>query len=384
MSTWWIGQSQLDKDQRDVIALPLDESVLITGPPGSGKTNLLLLRANYLYLAQKRNIAVVTFTRALRQFIASGANKYDFPASKITTCQEWQRDLIRQYDSTPVTGSNFQELRKAYLARTKKIVDKYKLENIFHAILLDEAQDYLPDEIKIFDKLSENLFCVADGRQKIYEGEDPLGLIGSIVDKKVNLRFHYRSGTKICKVADEIANKWPGYDNLAKNSNYDEKDSPAKVDFVRCDSSEAQIELALEALSAQITAFGDELIGIISPKRDGVERIWNAIQSSPYASKAFLVSDKGEDAFPEDRNIYVGTCHSAKGLEFRALHILDAEVLRKFGNNRRMTFTAVTRAKTSLKIYAAGEIHGYLDSAIKTLEDPAPLPSIDSIFGKKP
>jgi superfamily I DNA and RNA helicase len=46
--TWWLGEDQLDDDQKKIIALKLKGSHVITGPPGSGKTNLLLLRAKYI------------------------------------------------------------------------------------------------------------------------------------------------------------------------------------------------------------------------------------------------------------------------------------------------------------------------------------------------
>lgn len=71
--TWWVGQDELDDDQQRVIALSESGSYFVTGPPGSGKTNLLLLRANCLYLSGLRNINVVTFTRSLKEFIASDA-----------------------------------------------------------------------------------------------------------------------------------------------------------------------------------------------------------------------------------------------------------------------------------------------------------------------
>jgi superfamily I DNA and RNA helicase len=97
---WWIGESDLDDDQKDVISLSAEGNHLVLGPPGSGKTNILLLRANYLTLSGKPNIAIVVFTRTLRKFIASGGKEYAFPAEKIMTCNKWQRDVLHQYGVT--------------------------------------------------------------------------------------------------------------------------------------------------------------------------------------------------------------------------------------------------------------------------------------------
>ena len=87
--TWWVADGQLDEDQRRVVSLPLDESQLIVGPPGSGKTNLLVLRAKYLTLAKRPNFLIVVFTRALREFIAAGADAYNVPSEKIVTSHKF-------------------------------------------------------------------------------------------------------------------------------------------------------------------------------------------------------------------------------------------------------------------------------------------------------
>ena len=55
--TWWRSPDQLDPDQQEIVSLPLEGSHLVVGPPGSGKTNLLLLRASYLARAGFPNIA---------------------------------------------------------------------------------------------------------------------------------------------------------------------------------------------------------------------------------------------------------------------------------------------------------------------------------------
>jgi AAA domain len=212
--TWWVGPSELDDNQRNIISLPLDNSVLVTGPPGSGKTNLLLLRANNHYLAGQRNIVLVTFTRSLREFIARGAAQYDFPTSKIMTSRQWQFDCLRQYGRSVTSSGDFETDREAFLSAITNLTDQRKLANCFDAILLDEAQDYTPDEIRLFARLTERPFCVADERQKIYDGEESIDVIKSYVGETLALNLHYRNGLYIGRVADEIAKRWYSYQPL--------------------------------------------------------------------------------------------------------------------------------------------------------------------------
>ena len=43
--SWWKSKDELDNDQKAFIRLAPQGKHLLVGPPGSGKTNLLLLRA---------------------------------------------------------------------------------------------------------------------------------------------------------------------------------------------------------------------------------------------------------------------------------------------------------------------------------------------------
>ncbi|QDT43487.1 Helicase IV [Gimesia alba] len=381
--TWWVGQEELDDDQQKVIALPESGNYLVTGPPGSGKTNLLLLRANYLYLAGLRNIQIVTFTRSLREFIASGADQYDFPASKIVTCREWQIDFLHQYGKHIDPSGEFEEVRDAYVEEMANVANENHLENIYHGLLLDEAQDYTPKEIELFDRLSERLFCVADERQKIYAGDDSLNTISDRVNETIKLQFHYRNGVNICRVADEIAKRWNGYRPLTESSNYSESLNPSTVDCTRCSSLETQAHTIVSRLKHQITAFPDECIGILCPKREHMSTVWDVVSNSEHADDAFLLHGSAGDTFPADKKVIVSTFHAAKGLEFRALHLAGCEHLRRFGNNRRMAFTAVTRAKTVLSVYHTDDLHGYFEAALAAVEPATSPPSIDAVFGGK-
>ena len=73
MSLWWVQKDQLDADQMALIEqLPLRDSVLILGPPGCGKTNVLLRRAQFVRGQNMPNVLVLTFTRSLTEFVRTG------------------------------------------------------------------------------------------------------------------------------------------------------------------------------------------------------------------------------------------------------------------------------------------------------------------------
>src|ERR1700719_2071258 len=129
--TWWIGEADLDDDQKDVISLASEGNHLVLGPPGSGKTNILLLRANYLTLSGKPNIAIVVFTRTLRKFIASGGAGYAFPQDKIMTCNKWQRDVLHKYGVDINPPNDFAEQRKYLGQRLGELVAMRNLSNIY-------------------------------------------------------------------------------------------------------------------------------------------------------------------------------------------------------------------------------------------------------------
>lgn len=380
--TWWVSPEQLIGEQSSVINLPPDGSFLVLGPPGSGKTNLLLLRANFLYLAGYANIVMLVFTRTLQEFLVAGANQYDFPSSRILTSVRWMGDLLRSYGRDAPEAGDFTELRKQLLEATYALVKEKKLGKIYEAILLDEGQDYWPDELKLFRTLSERLFVVADSRQKIYSGEESVATAKAIVDETRILQHHFRNGIRICRLADGIGNDSDGYQAMEPTSNYDEAARPSSIEQHKCSSFGNQIEFILGKLDLQRQAYPDEMIGICCPLNVQVQTVWDAIQLTPFSQYAVLQKGDEHSAFTSESRICVATIHAAKGLEFRALHLAGFEDIRKFAHQRNMAFTAVTRAKTSLSLYHCNALPGFLEGALTKLQPLPKLPSVAAAFGK--
>jgi len=267
------------------------------------------------------------------------------------------------------------------LLEVKNTIEKNEISNLYDAIFLDEAQDYLPEEIEVFRLLTQRLIVAADSKQKIYVGNDCLEQLASCVDQTLKLEHHYRNGQKICRVADGLGESWPDYKKMLDGCNYDEESKPSSVEVVRCNGIEEEADEILKRLDIQLKAYPEELIGIVTPRKAELETLWNKIQASKFGQMAVLHVSYKHIGFEDDTRICVTTMHGAKGLEFRALHMAGCQYLKKFPNQRQLSFTAVTRCKTSLALYHSGDLPGYLESALEKLEPVHELPELSDVFG---
>lgn len=378
--TWWVSESSLDAQQQSVISLDIDGDFLITGPPGSGKTNLLLLRAKYLTLAGRPNIKIVLFTRALREFIASGATQYSFSSSDVVTSHTFWHNLLQEYGIPRPGEARFDIYRRRLIDRAMQLVNANGISGIYQTILLDEAHDFLPEEIELFSRLGQQLFAVADHRQKIYSGETPFPVLEEVTDETIVLRHHYRNGYEICRIADCVGRDRTTFEAISPSSNYDEESRPSTVSGHRCVSLDEEIDRVFGKLDDQLDAYPEELIGIISPSRAAIQRVWDRICRSKYSAIASYQGDGEHLLFDGEVRLCVATLHSAKGLEFRALHVVSSEAFRGRPLPRGLAFTAATRAKTSLDLYYSGPLIGFLDEAMTMFDPPTELPAVRDMF----
>jgi superfamily I DNA/RNA helicase len=380
-TTWWVKPEELDDEQKEVIALPADGSYLVVGPPGSGKTNLVLLRANYLELSRRPNMAIVVFTHLLESFLRAGAASYKFDPEKITTSARLLRGLAADNHLTVPRLDKFEEQRKAYVEALLPLVEKGSLKRSYDTLLLDEAQDYLSEEIRILRHVSKNLFATADSRQKIYEGADSRAILEESVKKVLTLRFHYRNGRRICIVADRLGEGIPDYEAMYPTSQYNEEKYPSKVEMVHVSTPEEELAELVKRISPQLDAYPEGFIGILCPKRESVGELENRLAETPLADQVASNVDAAS-ALDTSRRIQLSTVHSAKGLEFRAVHIPAAENLTKFRKQKYLTYVGVTRAKTSLTVYHRRSVAGYFEDALlEGMGVPRKKPMLSKLFG---
>ena len=306
--------------------MPEDGSYLVLGPPGSGKTNLLLLRANYLTINFQPNLAIVVFTGPLREFIRSGADRYDFDVNNVVTSASlFDRLLLEAGERIPRTG-NFRTDRVARLEAMNRVVLAGRQDPIFDVLLVDEAQDFLQEELTVFRNLARDLFLVADSRQMIYETNSQIGNLEGVVDRTLRLRFHYRNGPEICEVADGIGRTFSsGYEPIVPTCNYDSSQFRASVNVFQ-GTQEVQIEELASRLELQRRTYPEGYLGIICPLSDDARAVARQLGEGPLAG--LLCHQDREEGYQQiqaEKPIWISTVHGAKGLEFRAVHFVAAE-----------------------------------------------------------
>lgn len=374
--TWWVDPSALDDRQREILVERPETEMLIVGPPGSGKTNILMLRANYVRSVAPR-VLFVTFTRTLTEFLRSGPNvgrADQIQPGEITTFMGWAKKLIRDNGGNPPEESGkFAVDRAATAALLSEIVEGERLGALYDVIFIDEVQDFLEVELRLMRRLGIRLNAAGDSRQRIWDHREGLPTIGAMVAKTVTLEKHYRVGERICEFADQILPPKAGEDALMNGCNYPEEVRPSSVTPVRCADLDEVYDTALAGIKEQIRYITNEPIGVLCWTAAVRDAFWDALVEDGDLLESAVVQKSGDyHAFGPDSQVRVMTVASAKGSEFRAVHLLDAD--RYTTSRRELAFTAVTRAKTEVTLYHVQPLPGHMNPP----QDE--LPSLSSIF----
>lgn len=369
-AAFWVSGDDLDTDQAKAVeGISENTSFVLRGPAGSGKTNILLLRAKWLTHRKLSDFKIVVFTSSLRKFVENGCEHYGVNPTSVVTQMTFFRGILDEYSVSYELTKNFETDRSMLAGKVMSIIESRGItQDYCGTLLIDEAQDYTDTELLVFRKLTKNLVLAADSRQSIYRTTHTPGLPEQLVDGNVvTLRYHYRSGLRLCKVADAILSDSAAYPKVQGECRYAETSRPSSVTPVQCASFDEQLRTILANVAPQIDLYPGERIGVLFPKKEQATGFADFMASNPVPG--------AEDA------LWVDTLHGAKGWEFRAVHIGGTESLYRMGaTQKRLIYTGLLRGKTSAHIYYSGHLPGYLDAALATLEPPRPVPRLKDLF----
>lgn len=366
-TSWWVSKDELDETQLAFINLSGQGRYQLEGPAGSGKTNLLLLRAQFVAGQGDKNVLVVTFTRSLSRFLRSGlVDSGLMEPDQVRTFHSWAREHVKRYLNEDIVAANHdfdEEVRAKTVELLRKANAKVPTKKLINSVFIDEAQDLTADEISCLTEISENVCVCGDLKQGIYH-RDGLKAAEALQLEKFTLTNHYRIGHRIARVADRLLPPSNAADSLEATSNYNEKKlGKSTADLHRLASRTAQFEKMMEILNIQVSAYSGDRIGILCGRRDTAKEVYDLLLSTELGplTCSHLVDDTD---FSSDAQIHVMTMHSSKGVEFRAAHLFGIEELRVgHMNNPTLAYTAVTRAKTALNAYCTNATSAELEHA---------------------
>ena len=373
--TWWVDQGQLDGAQLTVLAEPPETEMLVVGPPGSGKTNILMLRANYVRHVSPRTL-FLTFTRTLCEFLRSSPNigrTDQIQKDEIQTCMNWSKKLIRELGSDPIEEDDFSKLRQGISQQLNELLISEKVGKLIDVVFVDEVQDLTAIELDNIRRVSKRINAAGDSRQRIFDNRDGMPTISGYVQKIVPLDKHYRVGENICRFADQIYPPHEGEVSMLEGCNYPEEARPSIVETFSVHDKNEMYSACIDKIIEQVRYISDEPIGVLFTKNVLLDEFWEFLQlDGRLVGKSMRQRQHQYRPFNADNLVRAMTVYSAKGSEFRAVHMLMAEDYRSA--QKELAFTAATRAKTELALYCCTPLPGWLSPARTE------LPSIASLF----
>ena len=213
MTTWLLHRSELTPDQLRVVEMPPDENRLILGPPGSGKTQILVHRAAHLastYRVQPARYRAFVFTNVIREYIRSGFEFLGLPDETVSTLDFWTTAIYEKYFSRRLPRTergksiDFPRIRRDVLS---VIRSRKELQNTLDFVLVDEGQDLGPETYEILSLAARHVTVFVDPHQKIFEdGADEFFIREKLgmAARQVSLLAAYRNAPYVAHLASHF------------------------------------------------------------------------------------------------------------------------------------------------------------------------------------
>lgn len=355
----------LQDEQRVFVDYPPKEVFWITGPPGSGKSLVLMARAIRMSrLFPEYAISFITFNQSLKRYFADELSQY--PNILVETFGDFSRRRDDKFHFYYKRGGqkqsvSFNQTETEYLrAKQKGIVRDVD------AIFIDEVQDFFPAWLRYCVECQTldggGVTIAGDVTQAIYRENDIPSVVELYDFEKVELPVSYRSTQEILTVVQWLT----GIEHKLELSPHG-----LKPDLVYVDS-DSRINAVNDALIRDLVdllkhhGVRERDIGILVTRNYQRYRLREELETRLKAAFKFDIKvaaiEKGAADMLnlEEDSIKLTTVHNAKGLEFSVVFLLglddlsddeeDEPMLKK---GERLVLVGPTRARDRLFIYYA-------------------------------
>lgn len=340
--SFYVKDSELDDYQVKVINKKTDNSYIVKGCAGSGKSILALWKAKQIQEQNKGSYLYVVYTKALKQYMSDGISQVGLRESNVANfdaCFTWVRD-----GEGELTRGSWKKGSYDY-------------------VIVDEAQDFSKEDIELLkSKAKKALLVYGDTAQQLYK---------FLKDKKTvsmediqyftkfpveQLVFNHRLPKKIARVAQYLNSE---SDELEERCTEEGTDKPK---ILKYNSKREQFQ----AIATLIKNKGMEDVGILFRNNKDVDEAYNFFKEQGIEVEAKSYRHKDELDFTSD-NPKLMTYHSSKGLQFENVFI--PECTAEGDDDRNPLYVAVTRTYRALYIMHSGNLSSFFDDVPLALYD---------------
>ncbi|PIE43293.1 MAG: hypothetical protein CSA50_05260 [Gammaproteobacteria bacterium] len=326
------GIHELNKDQDEALALPMEGQHLIIGGPGTGKSVVALLRARRL--SEKSKV----YKTLVYNHLLDQSNRYLFGSNERLysyTWDKWIRSIIKEHlKCVPTMDENAGGYRPIDWDAVKNRVQS--LDNIEiksdQFLVIDEGQDMPPAFYQTLVSLGfENFYVAADQNQQIHPDkcssrQDIENILAIEPGDTLELKANYRNTRPIALLAQHF---YPADPASPRPSLPELLPSAAMPELLTYD------EETLSPLANTILQLQDrsprKLLGIITPNNQVREKFIDALnQANPRLDNekpSIQTFVSGQQDLPDfsQGGVMIINAQSCKGLEFDTVILADID-----------------------------------------------------------
>jgi DNA helicase IV len=340
------SESALSREQKEVISAPSEGTILVVGPPGSGKTVVAIVRTRAL-AKQRQEVESVVYNNVLTSYTGNESTFHSWLANWWRRSTGTQMPLVAPDENGGFWRSP-DYVRAAELA-TGTSREKIRERGHWQHLIIDEAQDFPPEahsllstiQLRVFSNLSDDerpSICVlADENQRIGTQHSTLKEIREAHvlltrDDEYRLTKNYRNTRQIAEFAAHFC---VGLETGIPELPTSVGDRP-KVFVAKLDDS-------VDRIVNYARAHPNEEIGVLVYYKKTAKRIYNKLRHrleeddthvQTYLGGSPEHGDASKLKFDTPGVITVLCFASAKGLEFDTVFLPELQTVRLEGIER--------------------------------------------------
>jgi len=342
--TFMIKDSLLDPYERKILNKRTDESYVVTGCAGSGKSLIALMKAKDLQ-DKGKSYLIIMYNRALNRYMHDAIKELGLSEDNVTTygkCFDWEK--------------NDEDVWKI----------KYWKREHYDYIIVDEAQDFSGEALDEIKKHCAKMLIFGDSAQSLYSlfsfDKKPTINIKSIACRySLNTEFliiNHRMPKTIARVVQYLNEDDDVLEERCAN------EGVSKPIIMRYMNFDAQ----LDNMAKIIKNKNLEDVGIFTYYKKDVEKIGTYLTSKGLTPEIYFGDSENMQLDFSTSNPKVMTYKSSKGLQFETVFIIGCD--QSIGVDKlKSLYVAMTRSYQDLYVFYSGEMSSLFDAVSPNLYD---------------